>query len=90
MARNRLAAGCRASAGKFAADRMRSRVATTGTSANGPGNSRTPLMSAPHDRIATTATKLSSWRSHIGHRVPATNAPTSTPSSNSQARAKVL
>ena len=65
-------------------------VAPTGTSAHGPGNSLTPSMSAPQDRIAASATTATVVRSHIGHFTYGTSAPTSAPSSSSQPRAKLL
>ena len=65
-------------------------VAPTGTSAHGPGNSLTPSISAPHDRIAASATTATVVRSHIGQRTYGTSAPTSAPSSSSHARAKLL
>src|SRR3978361_1804357 len=67
-----------------------SMAAPTGTSAHGPGNSWTPLIRAPHDRIAASATVATIVRTHIGQRIYGTSAPTSAPSNNSQARAKLL
>lgn len=64
-------------------------AAPTGTRAHGPGNSRTPSMSAPHDSTAPSATVASAVRNHMGQRMRATSAPTSAPSSNSQPRAKL-
>ena len=51
-------------------------VAPTGTSAHGPGNSLTPSISAPQDRIAASATTATVERSHIGQRMYPTSAPT--------------
>ena len=65
-------------------------VAPTGTSAHGPGNSFTPSISAPQDRIAASATTATVERSHIGQRMYPTSAPTSAPSSSSHPRAKLL
>ena len=44
-------------------------VAPTGTSAHGPGNSLTPSISAPQDRIAASATTATAVRNHIGQRM---------------------
>jgi hypothetical protein len=77
------------SASRLAPVRMNSMVAPTGTSAHGPGNSLTPLINAPHDRIAARAATATVVRSHIGHRMRPTTAPTSAPSSSSHARAKL-
>ena len=75
---------------RLAADRMNNSVATTGTSAQGPGNSRTPSISAPHDRITANAVTDIATRNHIGQRRFGTTAPTRTPTSSSQALAKLL
>src|SRR5690606_28719156 len=75
---------------QLAADRMNKMVAPTGTSAHGPGNSLTPSMRTPQDRIAASATVAASARSHFGQRMWGTSEPASAPSSSSHARAKLL
>ena len=65
-------------------------AAPTGTRAHGPGNSLTPSISAPHERMARIPMVASSVRSHIGQVTNGTNAPIRTPSSSSHARATLL
>ena len=65
-------------------------VAPTGTNAHGPGNSLTPSISAPQDRIAASATTATAVRNHIGQRTYGTSAPTSAPSNSSQAAGEAV
>ena len=97
VASSRLTAGSRPSAEdrcgsaiRLAPLRMNNIVAPTGTNAHGPGNSLTPSMRAPHDRMAANAMTATVERSHIGHLTYGTTAPTRAPSSNSQPLAKLL
>ena len=53
---------------RLAPARIISMVAPTGTSAHGPGNSWTPSMKTPQDRIAASATVATTVRSHLGQR----------------------
>ena len=75
---------------RFAPATISSIVAPTGTSAHGPGNSCTPSISQPQARIADRPTIPAAVRSHIGQVTSGSNAPTRTPSSSSQPRAKLL
>ena len=75
---------------RFAPAVISSMAAPTGTSAHGPGNCRTPSISQPQTRIADNPTTPATVRSHIGQVTSGSNAPTTTPRSSSQARAKLL
>ena len=69
--------------------RITATVASTGTSAAGPGNSRAPSIRKPHDRIAASPATARTDRTRPGNATRATTTASSAPAIGSHNRANV-